>query len=88
MRYDCLGICSLGVLMVILITFTFTFTGLEIVNKYILEVMRYDRLGIRSLDVLVVILITFRVAAAKLVKSLVGSVASLKEASEDAAEKT
>merc|ERR1719285_678692 len=29
-----------------------------------------------------------RVAAAKLVKSLVGSVASLKEASEDAAEKT
>ena len=60
MRYDCLGICSLGVLMVILITFTFTFTftGLEIVNKYILEVMRYDRLGIRSLDVLVVILIS------------------------------
>ena len=62
--------------------------GLEIVNKYILEVMRYDRLGICSLDLLVVILITFRVAAAKLVKSLVGSVASLKEASEDAAEKT
>ena len=33
-------------------------------------------------------LVIFRVAAAKLVKSLVGSVASLKEASEDAAEKT
>ena len=30
----------------------------------------------------------FRIAAAKLVKSLVGSVASLKEATEDAAEKT
>ena len=38
--------------------------------------------------IMMMIIIIFRVAAAKLVKSLVGSVASLKEASEDAAEKT